>query len=138
MDKIVKEEHKFPNDIQISDICYKLINGLLHKSPKYRLEMSDPLFEEWYNDPGSDVPIIIVKANSHDTISIDGPKTDAKKPSSSKMTSTITYSGTKPTSISRPNSIPKKNPFIKAQTQSTLNINPRGSSKFIKPIENKK
>lgn len=48
--KIIKEPHKFPNNIFISKVGYNLINGLLEKNQNTRIEVSDPLFEEWYND----------------------------------------------------------------------------------------
>jgi serine/threonine protein kinase len=56
-DRIVKEDHVFPNNILLTTSCYKLINGLLAKSPKQRLDMSDPLFEDWFNNPGFDEPV---------------------------------------------------------------------------------
>jgi serine/threonine protein kinase len=58
IEKIVKQEIKYPTDILISNAGYKLLNGLLAKQPKNRIEMNDPLLQEWYNDPGNDKPII--------------------------------------------------------------------------------
>jgi serine/threonine protein kinase len=61
LDKIIKDDLQYPNDILISDSCYKLINSLLLKNPKHRIEMTDPLLEDWYNNSGSDSPIHIKK-----------------------------------------------------------------------------
>ncbi len=48
VNKIIKENHKFPNNITISKTGYALINGLLEKNSALRLELNDPLFQEWY------------------------------------------------------------------------------------------
>jgi serine/threonine protein kinase len=48
--KIIKENHKFPSNITISRTGYNLINGLLEKNSALRIEINDPLFEEWYRD----------------------------------------------------------------------------------------
>jgi serine/threonine protein kinase len=48
--KIMKENHKFPPNIQVSKKCYELINGLLEKNHQLRINISDNLFDEWYND----------------------------------------------------------------------------------------
>lgn len=50
LNKIIKEPHKFPNNISISKIGYNLLNGLLEKNQHFRIEITDPLFEEWYNN----------------------------------------------------------------------------------------
>jgi serine/threonine protein kinase len=57
-DKIIKEDHVYPFDILVSHECYKLINGLLTKSQKTRIDMADPLFQNWYDHPGSDEVVI--------------------------------------------------------------------------------
>lgn len=48
--KIIKEPHKFPNNISISKSSTRLLNALLEKNQQLRVETNDPLFEEWYND----------------------------------------------------------------------------------------
>jgi calcium-dependent protein kinase len=50
VNKIIKENHKFPNNITISKSAYNLINGLLEKNTSLRIELGDPLFQDWYND----------------------------------------------------------------------------------------
>lgn len=48
--KIVKEPLKFPNNISISKIGYKILNGLLEKNQHLRIDTNDQIFDEWYND----------------------------------------------------------------------------------------
>lgn len=50
LNKIIKEEHKFPSNIQISKTGTNLLNGLLEKNQHLRVETNDRLYEEWYND----------------------------------------------------------------------------------------
>ena len=50
LNKIVKEEHKFPPNIGISKSCQNLLNGLLEKNQHLRVETNDPLYDQWYND----------------------------------------------------------------------------------------
>ena len=50
INKIIKENHKFPSNILISKSGYNLINGLLEKNSTLRIELNDPLFNEWYED----------------------------------------------------------------------------------------
>jgi serine/threonine protein kinase len=136
-DKIVKEDHKFPTDIIVSDICYKLLNGLLCKNPKNRLEMSDPLFEEWYKDPGSDTPIIITnKSNSSDTVtnsfSVSPRKIgDPLKRPSLKLNSNLTISHSGKPSITPTNSY-RAGPTLTTQPnlKNQIVINSKATSKF--------
>jgi serine/threonine protein kinase len=136
MDKIVKEDHKFPTDIVVSSVCYKLLNGLLNKNVKHRLDMNDPLFEEWYSDPnGSDAPVINPhKSNTHHVdlnihIPFDSPKKTNEKKSFIKTPTTFTQSklSSNVTKL-RSNSI--TNSTI-GKAISTLPLGQRGSSKFI-------
>lgn len=48
--KIIKEEHKIPNNIVVSKAAINLLNGLLDKYQKYRIDTFDALFDDWYND----------------------------------------------------------------------------------------
>jgi hypothetical protein len=48
--KIMKEPHKFPNNIIISKKCQTLIDGLLEKIMEIRIDINSPLFEDWFND----------------------------------------------------------------------------------------
>jgi hypothetical protein len=50
IDKIIKEQHKFPENIAISKSCTNLLNGLLDKNQHYRIDTNDPIFDKWYND----------------------------------------------------------------------------------------
>jgi serine/threonine protein kinase len=46
--KIIKEEPKYPSNIETSLICKLIIQGMLEKNQQIRLELSDPIFEKWY------------------------------------------------------------------------------------------
>lgn len=46
--KIIKEEHKYPPGIEISNTCKYLIDGMLEKNQGLRIELSEPNFEQWY------------------------------------------------------------------------------------------
>jgi serine/threonine protein kinase len=48
VNKIKKEEPKYPQNIEISLACKLLIQGMLEKNQQIRLELTDPLFEKWY------------------------------------------------------------------------------------------
>ncbi len=50
INKIMKENHKYPPHISISKLGYKLIDGLLEKNAQFRIEINDNLFDEWYQD----------------------------------------------------------------------------------------
>lgn len=50
MYKIAKENLIFPKTISISPTSKKIINLLLEKNPNFRVELTDPIFEEWYNE----------------------------------------------------------------------------------------
>lgn len=46
--KIKKEEPKFPTNIEVSQTCKLLIQGMLEKNQQIRLDLSNILFEKWY------------------------------------------------------------------------------------------
>lgn len=48
--KIMKEPHKFPSNIIISKKCQLLIDGLLEKNQGLRIDISNPLIDDWLND----------------------------------------------------------------------------------------
>jgi calcium-dependent protein kinase len=50
INKIIKENHRFPSHISISKSGYDLINALLEKNHQLRIDMNSQLFEEWYRD----------------------------------------------------------------------------------------
>jgi serine/threonine protein kinase len=49
VNKIIKENHKFPSNIVISKSGYNLINGLLEKNADLRIGIVDQMFEDWYS-----------------------------------------------------------------------------------------
>ena len=55
--RIIKDPLVFPKNVIISEIGYKLLNGLLDKNAKNRLDMNDDLFDHWFNEESSDTPI---------------------------------------------------------------------------------
>jgi hypothetical protein len=131
VDKIVREEHKFPTDIIVSEACYKLLNGLLNKNIKQRLDMNDPLFETWYNDTnGSDSPVINTNSKQIDLsiqIRLDSPKKNTEKKANVKTPNAMTQNKLTMTnnlqSRSKSISIPK--------VGLTQPIIQKGSSKFV-------
>jgi hypothetical protein len=48
--KIVKEQFKLPTNIPISKACSNLLKGMLEKNPQLRIELNNPLVDEWLND----------------------------------------------------------------------------------------
>lgn len=50
INKIITEDHKFPENIIITKSCKNLLNGLLDKNQHYRVDTNDPIFDKWYND----------------------------------------------------------------------------------------
>ena len=54
--KIINEPLKFEFDKshKIKKSLLKLIDGLLRKNPGFRIDINDPLFDEWYNDKSND------------------------------------------------------------------------------------
>lgn len=59
VNKIINHKHKFPDHISVTKIALSLLNGLLEKNSQMRLEMNDPLFEQWYEDESAlEIPTI--------------------------------------------------------------------------------
>ncbi len=50
LNKIVKENLKFPSNIKISKAGCKLLNALLEKDQGLRVDLTSELFDEWYHD----------------------------------------------------------------------------------------
>lgn len=48
--KIINEQFKFPSNIIISKNGFNLLSALLEKNQHLRIEITDPLFDDWYND----------------------------------------------------------------------------------------
>lgn len=48
--KIVKEPFKLPINIPISKSCTNLLKGMLEKNPQLRIELNNPIVEDWLND----------------------------------------------------------------------------------------
>lgn len=48
--KIINEQLKFPSNIIISKSGQRLLNALLEKNQHLRIETTDAMFDEWYND----------------------------------------------------------------------------------------
>lgn len=48
--KIINKDYIFPNNISISKAGVNLINGLLDKNINSRIDVTDDLFEVWYNE----------------------------------------------------------------------------------------
>ena len=48
--KIINNDHIFPNNITISKTGIKLINSLLDKNMNNRIDVTDDLFDIWYNE----------------------------------------------------------------------------------------
>ena len=48
--KIINEPFKFPSNIVISKNGYSLLSALLEKNQHLRIESTDALFDDWYND----------------------------------------------------------------------------------------
>jgi len=46
--KILKDDPKFPTNVKVSGTCKALIKGMLEKNQHIRIELTDPLFEKWY------------------------------------------------------------------------------------------
>jgi serine/threonine protein kinase len=57
MEKIAFEPLKFPYGIKIKKSLIKLINGMMEKNANRRIDILDPLFDNWYNDNSNDYQI---------------------------------------------------------------------------------
>lgn len=50
LEKIVNSPVSFPAKVKIRKSLIPLIEGMLRKNPNNRIDISDPIFDEWYND----------------------------------------------------------------------------------------
>lgn len=50
LDKIANSPVSFPAKVEIRKTLIPIIEGMLRKNPNSRIDLSDPLFDEWYND----------------------------------------------------------------------------------------
>lgn len=48
--KIISEPFKFPANLIISKSGFRLMSALLEKNQHLRIEVTDALFDDWYND----------------------------------------------------------------------------------------
>ena len=62
MEKIAFEPLKFPTGIKIKKSLIKLINGMMEKNANRRIDILDPLFENWYNDNSNDYQVFKKKS----------------------------------------------------------------------------
>ncbi len=54
--KIIHEQWAFPKNVVISENGYKVIQGLLEKNHKNRIDTNDPIFDLWYSEECLDIP----------------------------------------------------------------------------------
>lgn len=48
--KVCKDNFKYPSGVKISKTCKKIISQLLDKNLNTRLELSDDIFDQWYEE----------------------------------------------------------------------------------------
>lgn len=59
VNKIINASISFPLSVPITKSAKLLISGLLEKDSNNRIEINDPLFEEWFKDDS--LPEVCVK-----------------------------------------------------------------------------
>jgi hypothetical protein len=79
--KIMKDPLVFPKNIIVSELAYKIMQGLMDKNNKTRFDSNDPLFDLWYNEEASDIAIVkqIEEPVETPTIKIIHKETTTKK-----------------------------------------------------------
>ncbi len=55
IDNIIKNRLEFNKKIKISDALKKLLEGLLEKNNRFRIDTGDPLFQKWFEDKSKEM-----------------------------------------------------------------------------------
>ena len=55
IDNIIKNRLEFNKKIKISDALKKLLEGLLEKNNRFRIDTGDPLFQKWFDDKSTEM-----------------------------------------------------------------------------------
>ena len=55
IDNIIKNRLEFNKKIKISDALKKLLEGLLEKNNRFRIDTGDPLFQRWFDDKSTEM-----------------------------------------------------------------------------------
>ena len=71
INNILKNKLEFNKKIQISESLKKLLQGLLEKNYRFRIDTGDPLFEKWFEDNSKEKTKIIKKVKKNKSVEED-------------------------------------------------------------------
>jgi serine/threonine protein kinase len=71
INNILKNKLEFNKKIQISESLKKLLQGLLEKNYRFRIDTGDPLFEKWFEDNSKEKTKVIKKVKKNKSVEED-------------------------------------------------------------------
>ena len=71
INNILKNKLEFNKKIQISESLKKLLQGLLEKNYRFRIDTGDPLFENWFEDNSKEKTKVIKKVKKNKSVEED-------------------------------------------------------------------
>ena len=71
INNILKNKLEFNKKIQISESLKKLLQGLLEKNYRFRIDTGDPLFEKWFEDNSKKKTKVIKKVKKNKSVEED-------------------------------------------------------------------
>ena len=71
INNILKNKLEFNKKIQISESLKKLLQGLLEKNYRFRIDTGDPLFEKWFEDNNKEKIKVIKKVKKNKSVEED-------------------------------------------------------------------